>query len=98
MHDFSEFRRIAKEVGLTTAGDLIRFRKEEMQPGESELDAIKRYKSELVDSGVDLSKLINESLNEGIFKDIAIDLEDGEDFVSILKRDLIPAKKRLNNL
>ena len=94
MHNFDEFKTIADEVGLTTAGDLERFRKEEVQPGEDELTAIKRYKQELIDAGVDLSKLIN----EGAFKDIAIDLDAGEDFISILKRDLVPAKKELYRL
>jgi hypothetical protein len=94
MSNFDEFKAIADEVGLTTAGDLERFRKEEVQPGEDELTAIKRYKQELIDSGVDLSKLIN----EGAFKDIAIDLDAGEDFISILKRDLVPAKKELYRL
>ena len=68
MHDFDEFKAIADEIGLVTAEDLERFRKEEMQPGESELDAIKRYKQELIDAGVDLSKLVNESLQEGAVK------------------------------
>ena len=62
MHNFDEFKAIADEVGLITAEDLERFRKEEMQPGESELDAIKRYKQELIDAGVDLSTLVNESI------------------------------------
>ena len=43
-HNFDEFKAIADEVGLTTAGDLERFKKEEVQPGEDELTAIKRYK------------------------------------------------------
>lgn len=62
MHNFDEFKAIADEVGLVTAEDLERFRKEEIQPGESELDAIKRYKQELIDAGVDLSTLVNESI------------------------------------
>ena len=44
MHNFDEFKAIADEVGLVTAEDLERFRKEEVQPGEDELTAIKRYK------------------------------------------------------
>lgn len=78
MHNFDEFKAIADEVGLVTAGDLERFRKEEMQSGESELDAIKRYKQELIDAGIDLSKLVNESLQEGAVKEIAMDIASKE--------------------
>ena len=88
MHDFDEFKAIADEVGLVTAGDLQRFRKEEMQPGESELDAIKRYKQELIDAGVDLSKLVNESLQEGAVKEIAMDIEAKEKELADLKGQL----------
>lgn len=93
MHDFPEFKEIAEEVGLVTAEDLERFRKEEMQPGESELDAIKRYRDELVASGVDLSMLKNESLTEGAVKDLDLDLQNGESFESILKSEFILLKK-----
>ena len=88
MHDFDEFKAIADEVGLVTAEDLERFRKEEMQPGESELDAIKRYKQELIDAGVDLSKLVNESLQEGAVKKVAMDIEAKEKELADLKGQL----------
>lgn len=88
MHDFDEFKAIADEVGLVAAEDLERFRKEEMQPGESELDAIKRYKQELIDAGVDLSKLVNESLQEGAVKEIAVDIEAKEKELADLKGQL----------
>lgn len=86
--DFMEFKSIADEVGLKTAGDLERFRKEEMQPGESELEAIKRYRQELIDAGVDLSKLVNESLQEGAVKDVAIDIEAKEKELKDLESSL----------
>lgn len=99
MKDFPEFREIAKEVGLLTAEDLERFRKEEMQPGESELDAIKRYRDELVASGVDLSILKNESLiTEGAMSELDIDIQNGATFSSILKDELVPLKKKLIQL
>lgn len=88
MHNFDEFNAIADEVGLITAEDLERFRKEEMQPGESELDAIKRYKQELIDAGVDLSKLVNESLQEGAVKEVAMDIEAKEKELADLKGQL----------
>ena len=88
MHDFDEFKAIADEIGLVTAEDLERFRKEEMQPGESELEAIKRYKQELIDAGVDLSKLVNESLQEGAVKEIAMDIEAKESELKDLKGQL----------
>ena len=150
-----DVEEIAKQVGLKIPDDIETFKREEMQEGETLLIALERYKKELIDAGVDLSTLVNESiirypngmevtdvdldaalsymygtdrnmdnstytdeekqravdywmektdpspykdLNEGAVKDIAIDLEAGEDFVSILKRDLIPAKKELYSL
>ena len=102
MHDFDEFKEIAKEVGLVTAGDLETFRAEEMQPGESELDAIKRYRDELIDAGVDLTSLRNESLQEGTVKELSQDVQDAKDnendFIQILKDKLVPLKKELNYL
>ena len=92
--DIDEFRKIADEIGLNDE-DLDTFIKEEMSKGENGLEAIKRYKEELIASGIDLSKLKTESLNEGVMKDLAIDLDAGEDFISILKRDLVPLKKQL---
>lgn len=47
--DFESFKKIADEIGLKTAEDLERFRKEEVREGESDLEAIKRYRAELGD-------------------------------------------------
>lgn len=47
---------------------------------------------------MNLSKLKLESLNEGAMKDLDLDLKSGEDFISILKRDLVPLKKKLISL
>ena len=88
MHDFDEFKAIADEIGLFTARDLEMFRQEEMQPGESELEAIKRYKQELIDAGVDLSKLVKESLQEGAVKEVAMDIEAKEKELKDLRAQL----------
>ena len=65
--DTNEFDKIAEEVGLTEEVDLEEFRKNELLEGESELDAIKRYKQELIECGV---------MNEGAMKDIAQEVEE----------------------
>lgn len=60
-----DVEEIANQVGLKIPGDLETFKREEMQEGETLLMALERYKQELIDAGVDLSKLVNESLQEG---------------------------------
>ena len=89
--ELPEFKQIAEEVNLITVEDFKSLKEEMLPEDNSELDTIKRYKQELIESGVI-------KLNEGVMKDIAIDLDNGETFATILKRDLVPAKKELQKL
>ena len=89
--ELPEFKQIAEEVNLITIEDFKSLREEMLPEDKSELDTIRRYKQELIESGVI-------KLNEGVMKDIAIDLDNGETFATILKRDLVPAKKELQKL
>lgn len=105
--NFSEFKQIADEVGLTTAADLERFKKEEVdwENGEDELTAIKRYKQELIDAGVDLSQLVNEActstLEEGKVKEISMEVDETggtSKYIEVLHKQLEAALSELHYL
>ena len=83
-----DVEEIANQVGLKIPGDLETFKREEMQEGETLLMALERYKQELTDAGVDLSKLVNESLQEGAVKDVAIHIEAKEKELKDLESSL----------
>ena len=59
-----EFLEIAKEIGITDQHSYEQFVANEVEPGETYTQAIKRYKQELLDAGVDLSKLTEGKLDE----------------------------------
>ena len=70
-----EFIEIASEIGMTTNKDFERFKEEELggekPTAENLLAAIKRYKQELVDSGVDLK-----NLKEGVMSEIDLEIQN----------------------
>lgn len=70
-----EFINIASEIGMTTAKDFEKFKTEELggekPTAENLLAAIKKYKQELVDSGVDLK-----SLKEGVMSEIDLEIQN----------------------
>lgn len=70
-----EFIEIASEIGMTTNKDFERFKEEELggekPTAENLLAAIKRYKQELVDSGVDLK-----NLKEGVISEIDLEIQN----------------------
>lgn len=59
-----EFLEIAEEIGITDQKSYEQFVANEVEPGETYTQAIKRYKQELIDAGVDLSKLTEGKLEE----------------------------------
>ena len=83
-----DVEEIAKQVGLKIPDDIEIFKREEMQEGETLLMALERYKQELIDAGVDLSKLVNESLQEGAVKEIAMYIEAKEKELKDLESSL----------
>lgn len=70
-----EFINIASEIGMTTAKDFEKFKTEELggekPTAENLLAAVKKYKQELVDSGVDLK-----SLKEGVMSEIDLEIQN----------------------
>ena len=70
-----EFIDIASEIGMTTAKDFEKFKTEELSgekpTAENLLAAIKKYKQELVDSGVDLK-----NLKEGVMSEIDLEIQN----------------------
>lgn len=70
-----EFINIASEIGMTTAKDFEKFKIEELggekPTAENLLAAIKKYKQELVDSGVDLK-----NLKEGVMSEIDLEIQN----------------------
>lgn len=105
MHNYDEFKEIADEIGLITVADVERFKKEEVDwdNGEDELSAIKRYRQELIDSGVDLSALVKESfkLEESRIKDIAIEIDNAgglDIYINQLTKEIAELKSQLEYL
>lgn len=70
-----EFVEIALEIGMTTNKDFERFKAEELggekPTAENLLAAIKRYKQELIDAGVDLK-----NLKEGVMSEIDLEIKN----------------------
>lgn len=70
-----EFVEIALEIGMTTNKDFERFKAEELNgekpTAENLLTAIKRYKQELLDAGVDLK-----DLKEGVMSEIDLEIKN----------------------
>lgn len=70
-----EFIEIASEIGMTTNKDFERFKAEELNgekpTAENLLAAIKRYKQELIDAGVDLK-----NLKEGVMSEIDLEIQN----------------------
>lgn len=70
-----EFVEIALEIGMTTNKDFERFKAEELNgekpTAENLLAAIKRYKQELIDAGVDLK-----NLKEGVMSEIDLEVKN----------------------
>lgn len=70
-----EFVEIALEIGMTTNKDFERFKAEELNgekpTAENLLTAIKRYKQELIDAGVDLK-----NLKEGVMSEIDLEIKN----------------------
>lgn len=99
--DEEEFNSIAQEVGLTEEVDLEEFRKNELLEGESELDAIKRYKQELIECGYlfNNSESSNSTINEGVMSDLALDVELAggiDNYVQKLEEEILKLKEELN--
>lgn len=70
-----EFIEIALEIGMTTNKDFERFKAEELNgekpTAENLLTAIKRYKQELLDAGVNLK-----DLKEGVMSEIDLEIKN----------------------
>lgn len=70
-----EFVEIALEIGMTTNKDFERFKAEELNgekpTAENLLTAIKRYKQELLDAGVNLK-----DLKEGVMSEIDLEIKN----------------------
>ena len=70
-----EFIEIALEIGMVTNKDFERFKAEELNgekpTAENLLAAIKRYKQELIDSGVDLK-----NLKEGVMSEMDLEIQN----------------------
>lgn len=85
-----EFIDIASEIGMTTNKDFEKFKAEELgrekPTSENLLTAIKRYKQELIDSGVDLK-----SLKEGVMSEIDLEIQTAggkENYEKELKKEI----------
>ena len=85
-----EFVEIAMEIGMTTNKDFERFKREELDgekpTAENLLAAIKRYKQELIDAGVDLK-----NLKEGVMSEIDLDIQNAggkEEYKKELEKDV----------
>lgn len=101
-----EFNLIAEELGLTSEEDLKLFLNEEVHICESKLDAIKRYKNELIESGIDLSTLkpspICDVLEESVMSDLDQEIQEAggrkELFLQLLNSTMLPLKKKIYQL
>lgn len=85
-----EFINIASEIGMTTAKDFEKFKTEELSgekpTAENLLAAIKKYKQELIDSGVDLK-----SLKEGVMSEIDLEIKSAggkEEYQKELEKEI----------
>lgn len=97
---FNEFVDIASEIGLNSVKDLEYFKEEELGDKaptiENLLDAIKRYKQELIDAGVDLK-----NLQEGVMSEIDLEIKDiggKENYIKKLEKDISKLEKWINFL
>lgn len=85
-----EFVEIALEIGMTTNKDFERFKAEELNgekpTAENLLTAIKRYKQELLDAGVDLK-----DLKEGVMSEIDLEIKNAggkEEYQKELEKEI----------
>lgn len=90
-----EFVEIALEIGMTTNKDFERFKAEELNgekpTAENLLAAIKRYKQELIDSGVDLK-----NLKEGVMSEIDLEIQNEggkENYKKELEKEISKLKR-----
>ena len=93
-----EFKAIAAEAGLITAEDLERFRKEEVQPGESELEAIKRYQDEINALNISEAALQEAPKLEGAMKDFAFEVKEAggeQSWVDLANKELAEMRDSL---
>lgn len=73
--EFEELKSLAAEIGMKTGADLNKFAEEEKLPGESMLDALRRYRDdlgddfELIDEEFSTNSLIEEFTNYAAIKD-----------------------------
>lgn len=95
-----EFIEIASEIGMTTNKDFERFKEEELggekPTAENLLTAIKRYKQELVDSGVDLK-----NLKEGVISEIDLEIQNAggkENYKKELEKEISKLERWVNFL
>lgn len=90
-----EFIEIALEIGMVTNKDFERFKAEELNgekpTAENLLAAIKRYKQELIDSGVDLK-----NLKEGVMSEIDLEIQNEggkENYKKELEKEISKLKR-----
>ena len=90
-----EFVEIALEIGMTTNKDFERFKAEELNgekpTAENLLAAIKRYKQELIDSGVDLK-----NLKEGVMSEMDLEIQNEggkENYKKELEKEISKLKR-----
>lgn len=90
-----EFVEIALEIGMTTNKDFERFKAEELggekPTAENLLTAIKRYKQELLDAGVNLK-----DLKEGVMSEIDLEIKNAggkEEYKKELEKEVSKLKR-----
>lgn len=90
-----EFIEIASEIGMATNKDFERFKAEELNgekpTAENLLAAIKRYKQELIDAGVDLK-----NLKEGVMSEIDLEIQNAggkENYKKELEKEISKLEK-----
>lgn len=90
-----EFVEIALEIGMTTNKDFERFKAEELNgekpTAENLLTAIKRYKQELLDAGVNLK-----DLKEGVMSEIDLEIKNAggkEEYKKELEKEVSKLKR-----
>lgn len=90
-----EFIEIALEIGMVTNKDFERFKAEELNgekpTAENLLAAIKRYKQELIDSGVDLK-----NLKEGVMSEMDLEIQNEggkENYKKELEKEISKLKR-----
>lgn len=95
-----EFIEIASEIGMATNKDFERFKAEELNgekpTAENLLAAIKRYKQELIDAGVDLK-----NLKEGVMSEIDLEIQNAggkENYKKELEKEISKLEKWISFL